>query len=84
MDPNQKFVLGERMRFLQNLGYRFWWAGRRLLCRKRPKASAVPRRTRRPRQQLKAHKQLPVLLVALQARQNKNSQGVLARQANTA
>ena len=31
---------------------------------------------------LKAHKQLPVLRAALEAHQNKNSHGVLARQAN--
>jgi putative transposase len=33
---------------------------------------------------LKAHKQLPVLRAALEAHQNKNSYGVLARQANAA
>ncbi len=33
---------------------------------------------------LKAHKQLPVLRAALEAHQNKNSRGVLARQANAA
>lgn len=33
---------------------------------------------------LKAHRQLPVLRVALQARQNKNSSGALARQASAA
>jgi putative transposase len=33
---------------------------------------------------LKAHKQLPVLRAALQAHQNKNSNGALARQANAA
>jgi hypothetical protein len=33
---------------------------------------------------LKAHKQLPVLRVALEAHQNKNARGVLARQANAA
>jgi putative transposase len=33
---------------------------------------------------LKAHKQLPVLRAALKAHQNKNSHGVLARQANAA
>jgi putative transposase len=33
---------------------------------------------------LKAHKQLPVLRAALEAHQNKNSHGVLARQANAA
>src|SRR5213082_1053742 len=33
---------------------------------------------------LKAHRQLPVLRAALEAHQNKNSHGVLARQANAA
>ena len=33
---------------------------------------------------LKAHKQLPALRAALEAHQNKNSHGVLARQANAA
>jgi putative transposase len=33
---------------------------------------------------LKAHKQLPALRAALEANQNKNSHGVLARQANAA
>jgi putative transposase len=33
---------------------------------------------------LKAHKQLPALRAALHAHQNKNSHGVLARQANAA